>query len=244
MKKVLFMFVALVATMSMNAQVMKIYKGESLVATYPAATADKVVFEESQLVYEAVDLGLPSGLKWANMNVGATTPEGYGDYFAWGETEPKLEYHWSTYKLCNGSYNTLTKYCTNSSYGVVDNKTTLELEDDAAYVNLGGTWRIPTMAEWDELRNNCTWTWITQNGVKGYLVTSEKNSNSIFLPAAGFRYYSVLSGAGSNGHYWSSSLHESGSYDAYFHYFSSANVGWRNDYRYYGQSVRPVCPKD
>ncbi len=197
---------------------------------------------------EMVDLGLPSGIKWANMNVGATSPEGYGDYFAWGETSPKEEvYDWSTYKWCNGSKDTQTKYCTSSSYGVVDNKTTLDLEDDAAHVNWGGSWRMPTKAEQDELRNtdNCTWEWKTNyNGtnVNGYLVTSKKNSNSIFLPASGYCSNASLSGVGSYSIYWSSSLYESSSNYAYSLYFNSGYVG-RNydDCRFYGLSVRPVC---
>ena len=194
--------------------------------------------------HEYVDLGLPSGLKWATCNVGATTPEGYGNYYAWGETTPKTTYKWSTYKYCNGTYDSMTKYCTDSEYGIVDNKTTLELSDDAAHVNWGGSWRMPTKAEQDELRdiNNCTWTWTTQNGVNGYKVTSKKNGNSIFLPAAGYRYYSDLSDAGSGGHYWSSSLLTSESYRAYDLYFYSSYVNWGYDNREYGHSVRPVCP--
>ena len=155
--------------------------------------------------HEYVDLGL--SVKWATCNVGATKPEEYGDYFAWGETQPKSNYDWSTYKYCNGSYKTLTKYNNSSSYGTVDNKTTLDLSDDAARANWGGSWRMPTRAEQDELRNNCTWTWTTQNGVNGYKVTSKSNGNSIFLPAAGYRDDSSLNNAGSTGYYWSSSLY-------------------------------------
>ena len=190
-----------------------------------------------------VDLGLPSGLKWATCNVGATTPEEYGDYFAWGETEPKDYYNWSTYKYCNGSSTTMTKYCTGSYYGTVDNKTTLELTDDAARVNWGGKWRMPTIAEQKELRNtsNCTWTWTTQNGVEGYKVTSKVNGNSIFLPAAGYRYYGSLDFAGSCGYYWSSSLHTSYGSSAFNVNFGFSYVDWNGYYRYNGQSVRAVC---
>ncbi len=130
---------------------------------------------------EAVDLGL--SVKWANMNVGASKPEDNGDSFAWGETTPKAtSSDWSTYKWCNGSENTMTKYCTSSSYGIVDNKTTLELVDDAARANWGGTWRMPTDEEWSELDTKCTWTNTTQNGVRGFLVIGP-NGNSIFLAA-------------------------------------------------------------
>ena len=188
-----------------------------------------------------VELGLPSGLKWATCNVGATTPEGYGDYFAWGETEPKDYYDWSTYKYCNGSSSTMTKYYTKSSYGTVDNKTTLELADDAAHVNWGGNWRMPTIEEQKELLNNCTWTWTTQNGVNGCKVTSKRNGNSIFLPAAGYRYGDNLDSAGSYGYYWSGSLGTYYSDYAYLVYFSSDSVGWESYDRCSGQSVRAVC---
>lgn len=207
---------------------------------------------------EYVDLGL--SVKWATFNVGATKPEEYGDYFAWGETEPYYEagyareepqshwksgksgYDWSTYKYCNGSVSTLTKYCTNSSYGTVDNKTVLDLGDDAAHVNWGGSWRMPTKAEQDELRDNCTWTWTTLNGVNGYKVVSKVNGNSIFLPASGFRDRSSLYVVGIYGYYWSSSLGEDTSDCAYYLYFGSSDVGWDDVGRNYGLSVRAVCP--
>ncbi len=193
--------------------------------------------------HEYVDLGL--SVKWATCNVGANSPEEYGDYFAWGETEPKSTYDWSTYKWCNGSYNTQTKYNTNSSYGTVDNKTTLDLSDDAARANWGGSWRMPTKAEQDELRTECTWTWTTENGVNGYRVTSNKagyTDKSIFLPAAGCRFDSSLFYAGSIGYYWSSSLYTDYPYSAYELDFTSDYVGWDYGSRYYGHSVRPVCP--
>ena len=164
--------------------------------------------EYSEIPNGAVDLGLPSGTLWADRNVGADSPEAYGNYFAWGETEPRSYYYWITYKWCNGSDNTQTKYCTDSSYGTVDNKTTLDLEDDAAYVNMGPEWRMPTRTELNELRNECTWTWTTQNGTPGYKVTGP-NGNSLFFPAAGYRNDSYLSGAGHYGYYWLSSVRES-----------------------------------
>lgn len=190
------------------------------------------------LVPETVDLGL--SVKWANMNVGADFPEDYGDYFAWGEVEPKEEYNWSTYKWCNGSYDTQTKYCTDSRYGTVDNKTVLDKEDDAASVNWGGAWRMPTKEEQDELREKCTWTWTTQNSVNGYTVTGP-NGNSIFLPTAGYRLDSSLDYVGSYGDYWSSSLGTSRPYIAFVLKFRSVSVDWDNFSRYYGHSVRPVC---
>ena len=189
--------------------------------------------------HEYVDLGL--SVKWATCNVGANKPEDYGDYFAWGETKPKSTYNWSTYKWCRGSNDTQTKYNTKGSYGTVDNKKTLELSDDAARANWGGSWRMPTDAEWTELREKCKWTLTTQNGVKGYKVTSKSNGNSIFLPAAGYRHVSSLYDAGSDGDYWSSSLTSGSPNDAWYVYFYSSNV-YRYYYnRYYGFSVRPVC---
>ena len=190
--------------------------------------------------HEYVDLGLPSGTKWATCNVGASKPEEYGNYYAWGETEPKDYYDWSTYKWCNGSKTTLTKYNTSSSSGTVDNKTVLELADDAARANWGGAWRMPTYAEWTELRENCTWTWTTKNGVNGYEVKSEANGNSIFLPAAGYRGNGGLDDAGNDGYYWSSSLSTGYPDYACGVYFGSVFVDRYGSSRFYGRSVRPV----
>ena len=190
--------------------------------------------------HEYVDLGL--SVKWATCNVGASAPEEYGDYFAWGEVEPKEYYDWSTYKY-GSDYDELTKYCNDSYYGkdgFTDNKTVLDPEDDAATVNWGGAWRMPTKAEQDELRNNCTWTWTTQNGVNGYKVVGP-NGNSIFLPAAGYMYEGTLYYAGSYGNYWSSSLRTDIPGYAYSVGFGSDFVAWRSDGRLNGRSVRPVC---
>ena len=185
---------------------------------------------------QAVDLGL--SVKWANMNVGAESPEDYGNHYAWGETATKTTYDWSTYFDTSDGGGTSTKY--NNDGG----KTVLDPEDDAAHVNWGGSWRMPTQAEWQELLDNCTWTWTTQNGIKGYKVTSNKagyTDKFIFLPAAGYRLESDLGFAGSNGYYWSSSLGEYYSYYAWYLLFSSG--GHNLDYGYCrcsGQSVRPV----
>ncbi len=191
---------------------------------------------------EWVDLGLPSGLKWMTCNFGATKPEEYGSYYAWGALEPKTTYDWATYKWCNGSSATLTKYCTDSSKGKVDNKTILEPMDDIVTVTYGGNWRMPTYDEIEELETECTWKWTTKNSVKGYLVTSKTNGNSIFLPAAGYRRSSDLLNAGSSGGFWSSSLDTDYSGYAYDLGFDSGSVGWDGSYRYYGLSVRGVCP--
>ena len=191
--------------------------------------------------YDYVDLGLPSGRLWAAYNVGATKPEEFGGYYAWGETEEKSVYNWSTYKHCNGSYSTMTKYCIEQKFGTVDNKTVLDLEDDVAHVKWGGSWRMPTTEEQRELINDCDWEWTSLNGVNGYTVTGP-NGNSIFLPAAGYRDNSALYGRGEGGNYWSSSLYDySGScYYSYGLGLSDVNFNWFNSSRYYGFTVRPV----
>ena len=195
--------------------------------------------EDNYNGHEYVDLGL--SVKWATCNVGANAPEEYGDYFAWGETEPKEDgYRWNGYRWCNGSEYALTKYCTNSRLGIVDNKTMLDKANDAALVNWDGAWRMPTDSELTELREQCTWTWTTQNGVNGHRVTGP-NGNSIFLPAAGYRSGSSLSNAGSIGYYWSSSLFTDSPNCAYGLYSSSGYVSGGHYSRYCGQSVRPVC---
>ena len=192
--------------------------------------------------HEYVDLGLPSGLLWATCNVGADSPEDYGDYFAWAETTTKSVYNWSTYQYCMGSDNTLTKYCNNASYGYngyTDNLTVLQAGDDAATANWGSDWRMPTKEEWQELLNNTTHTWTTQNGVNGRLFTAS-NGQGLFLPAAGYRNESSLGYVGSYGYYWSSSLNTGYPSDAWYFYFNSGNYGMDISGRYYGPSVRAV----
>ena len=159
----------------------------------------------SQDDHEYVDLGLPSGTLWATCNIGATNPEDYGDYFAWGETAPKGDFTWETYKWCNGSDRTMTKYCTKSSYGTIDNKTELEPEDDAACAYWGPSWRMPSQEQINELMSHCSHESTTLNGVNGMLVTGP-NGNSIFLPAAGGIEGSTRLDAGLYGHYWSRTL--------------------------------------
>ena len=150
---------------------------------------------------EVVDLGLPSGLKWRSMNVGASKPEDYGNYYAWGETTTKSSYSWSNYKFGHSQNGEFSKYDTGP---YTDNKTVLDPEDDAATVNLGDGWRMATYKEWKELREQCTWTWTTRNGVKGMQVTGP-SGKSIFLPAAGW-YDTSLKNRGSYGSYWTASL--------------------------------------
>ena len=193
-----------------------------------------------------VDLGLPSGTLWATCNIGASSPEEYGDYFAWGETDGfnsgKTNFSWSTYKWCNGSSSSLTKYNTSSSYGTVDNKTELELEDDAAYVNWGPDWCMPSIVQFQELINSSytTTEWTMLNGAKGRKITSKKNGNSIFLPAAGYRSISSLHGRGSGGSYWSRTLYSGGPGYARGLDFVSGDIYTYDGGRCCGQSVRPV----
>jgi hypothetical protein len=209
---------------------------------------NSIKIEKMELIPEAVDLGLSSGIKWASFNIGASTPEGYGDYYAWGETGTYYSsenpliwkngkengYAWASYfDNPSGDGNTFVKYTTNE-------KCTLDQEDDVAHVKLGGSWRMPTDAEWTELMNNCTWTWTTQNDVNGRLVTAA-NGNSIFLPAAGCWGDTGPVNAGSFGYYWSSSLYADGPNGAYSVGFGSNYVYmYANRYRYGGFPVRPV----
>jgi hypothetical protein len=192
-----------------------------------------------------VDLGLPSGLLWAETNIGAKTAADDGSYFAWGETDmvTKAYYHWTTYKY-GTSYDSLNKY--NST----DGKRVLDKEDDAAYVNWGSSCRMPTITEFTELisSENCTWTWTSMttsdnSSIDGYKVTSVKNGNSIFLPASGCRYSWDSLSHGSDGHYWSSTLSSADDYcdDAYYLSFDSADRDCVNLARRYGYSIRPVA---
>ena len=180
-----------------------------------------------------VDLGLPSGKKWATCNVGATSPEEYGDYFAWGETSTKETYDYDNCPTYGLSISQL------QSQGYIDSEGNLTAQYDAATANWGGGWRMPTYDELSELRNRCTCTWTTQNGVNGYKVKGPSGA-SIFLPAAGDRYESSLDGAGCYGDYLSSTPHEGYSDNAYFLFFNSDNLYMDSYNRREGFSVRPV----
>ena len=187
---------------------------------------------------DCVDLGLPSGTLWATCNVGASSPEDYGDYFAWGETSAKTSYNsdWSNYFDTNDDGSTFNKYYDNGGL------TELKPEDDAAYVNWGPAWRMPSQEQFEELINSnyTTTEWTTQNGVNGRLITSNSNGNSVFLPAAGARPGSFLFDAGSGGDYWSRTLNSDSPDYAWGLYFHSSSVYTSYGYRYYGFTVRPV----
>lgn len=161
--------------------------------------------EKPKDTMEAVDLGLSSGTLWATCNVGASSPEESGDYYAWGEIKEKDTYSWETYIWCDGAKNTFTKYCSDSENGIVDNKKSLESSDDIVYIKWGSNWCMPTATQFKELCNECSWEWTTYNDVNGQLVTGP-NGNSIFLPATGRKYGSHVSYFNSEGYYLSATL--------------------------------------
>ena len=172
--------------------------------------------------HEWVDLGL--SVKWATKNVGASSPSDYGDYFAWGETTTKSSY---TEDNCKTWKKSISDIAGNSQY-------------DASRANWGSTWRLPTRREFQELVDQCTWTWTSQGGYNGYRVTSKANGNSIFLPAAGYRLGTSHRGGGEYSNYWCSTPSESYTHNAFSLCFTSSyhSVGWL--YRNSGRSVRPV----
>ena len=176
-----------------------------------------------------IDLGLPSGTKWACCNVGASKPDAYGDYYAWGETQTKRTYDWKTYIHCNGT----KEPCRNIGGDIAGT------QYDVAHVKWGGSWVMPSRAQQDELRNNCTSEWTTVNGVNGCKFNG-KNGGSVFLPAAGYRWDADLIDAGLDGYYWLSMQSPSYSDRAYYLYFNSGYSAWYYNYRSSGRSVRPV----
>jgi len=178
----------------------------------------------------AIDLVLPSGTKWACCNVGAKKPEDYGGYYAWGETEMKSIYNWKTYIHCEGTEITCHELGTSIN----------DTNYDVAHVKWGGSWQMPTYEEIKELIEHCTYAWTTINNVEGGKFTSNKNGRSIFLPAAGLRWYGDLFRIDSYGNYWSSTLFSKNSANAYYLYFDSDNTNWFSYYRSRGHSVRPV----
>ena len=253
MKKIFLTIIALVIALVTSAQTIKVYEYDdngnlSSTPTYTSSKKVKVIFTDEK-EHEYVDLGLPSGTLWATCNVGANIPEEYGLYFAWGETIGYTgdtfiahQFNWEKYKWCKGSYDTITKYCTNSFWGTIDNNTELESEDDVVTTNWGDNWCMPTREQQEELVNS-SYTdteWITLNGVNGRLITSKKNGKTIFLPAAGCCPYSSRSNVGFSGYYWSRSLYADNSSCAYLLDFVSGGIGLTDADRCSGYSVRPV----
>lgn len=198
-----------------------------------------------------IDLGLPSGTLWAACNIGANTPEEYGDYFAWGETEPKNYYSCENYQYCNGCeyngiyLNTLTKYCNNALFGYngyTDTLSLLQMKDDAATANWGQGWRIPTKEEWEELLNNTTGQFTSLNDVNGILLTAT-NGAMLFLPAAGFHGDNSSWYVGNLGNYWACSLDENEPDGAWGLGFTSSEGYMSTSFRFCGRSVRAVYTK-
>ena len=192
---------------------------------------------------QAIDIGL--SVRWADRNVGASSPSDYGDYYAWGEIETKENYEDATYKWCKGWPNSFTKYNTDSDCGVVDNKTTLEVEDDVAHVKLGEDWRLPTLDELAELcvtryNSSYKWEWKSLNGHNGWQITYIENNNSIFLPAAGYRHDTSFNNVGSYGCYRSSILYTDRPGNAWFVNFSSEFMFAYYSARVSGLTIRPV----
>ena len=180
--------------------------------------------------YEYVDLGLPSGLKWAKCNIGAKKETDYGDHFMWGSTEPNnyTKCDWPTAPFNNGSSDYNATYF-NSVKDTVCPNGILAKEYDAASHIMGGDWRMPTQTECQELINKTTNEWTQVNGVNGYKFTSKTNGNSIFIPAES-----------DSGSVWSSSLRVSGTDHAWDLFFNSNYCNWNSTGRCYGQSVRGV----
>ena len=256
----------LMGTISASAQYyMNVFRKDGTKIQYLISDLDSMTIAEKPAPsnYEYVDLGL--SVNWATFNVGATKPEEFGDYYAWGETDPKDNYMFSTYKWCNGSDSSLTKYCNDGRLGndgFTDKKTILDLEDDVAHVKWGGCWRMPTNAEWEELFHNCTWEWKSINdlefgGIEGYKVISKKEGYKdrfIFLPAAG--YSDLMNHSIGWCYYWSSSLYvDRPRFTGYLSYTGSSlyafgvGINFSGDdtafnCRFLGQSVRPVCPSE
>ena len=199
-----------------------------------AESKPKVADDTNKMKDDKVDLGLSSGILWATINIGASSPTDAGDYFAWGEKETKDNFGWETYGLCNGSYSTIFKYTQN------DGKKILEPQEDVATSRLGKGWRIPTKEEMEELVNECKWTWERMNGQLGWRVTG-KNGNSIFLPAAGAGSSYRIAGVGELGRYWTSTRDES-NYSAFNLRFKDGreSIVVVDDTRFYGRPVRAV----
>ena len=204
----------------------------------------RVAFQPvSDFKIAAVDIGL--SVKWANSNLGATAPEGYGDYYAWGETRSKKTYSWKNYKWCNGTHDSLTKYNTSTDFGKIADRSPFSDSDDAAHVILGGKWRLPSISEIDELlatRENADykWEWKTINGQRGWTITYLGNGNSIFIPAAGYRQDDNYVSFGEAGLFWCKSINsESPDKVICFHYdqYSTDKI---YAYRSFGIPIRPV----
>ena len=250
MKKIILFFVVVLCIAHLvNAQLkLYVYENDGEVSSFVASEVDSISFTapSDYLIepndidsFEYVDMGL--SVRWGTCNVGAASPEEYGYYFAWGEVETKEYYQLNNYRWAASVSGMILKYCTNSFLGNVDNKTQLEPEDDAAHVICEDMWRIPTEYEFNELIDNCSIAWTSSNGVYGLEFVSNKNGNSIFIPAAGY-YYDVEKDASSFGYYWTSSLDINDSTKAKQFAFNEDGHILSSSTRYFGQTIRPVLP--
>jgi hypothetical protein len=248
----------LMSTQTVLAQKMKVTTTDNQVVEFDISNVKDVTFEDAEPEddHAWVDLGLPSGTLWATCNVGANSPEEFGDYFAWGETQPKEVYDWSTYIwMKEGGQPTRTrinKYTcedgqTNACWYsggkfVGDGRTELLPEDDAATANWGSAWQMPSLTQIKELYNKSytTTVWTTQEGVRGRLITSNSNGNSIFLPATGYHDATSSRDVGVKGYYWSRSLYIDNASSGKRLWFDASRIGATDEYRCNGQTVRPV----
>lgn len=248
------LFLLMLGCMSLSAQTYNIHKVDGSVVSIPASEVEFVDFngspeDKAPDAVEAVDLGLPSGLLWASMNIGAEQISDLGLYFAWGETvgypsDGSHSFEWGNYSLCDGDYDCMTRYCVDSTYGTVDNIITLQPADDAATVNWGSRWRMPTKEEMQELIDNCDSQWVRVNGTTfGRQFLSRVNDNYIFIPAAGYMWENYLYGDVDGGQVWSSTLYEGETFSAYHLGVGPQGQGVYELYRFVGLPVRPVCSK-
>ena len=187
---------------------------------------------------EVVDLGLPSGTKWAVCNFGAKSAKDPGNYYAWGEVYSKATFSWKNYKYSGNTSNSLTKYCTKSSYGKVDNKTSLEADDDRVKTEYGYYWSIPTKDDWQELMDKCTWSRFGDD-----FMVRGPNGSIILLPAAGYQDGLNTYDVGKEGYYWATSIDEGSPDDAWYMHVKNAKPELYSYYRYQGRCIRPVQHK-
>lgn len=253
MKKVILLIISCIAFSSLWAEKqMRVVKTDNSIETYKIDNIDKVesyeVQNEEINSHQYVDLGL--SVLWATCNIGATNPWDFGTYFAWGETKEKNDYSWETYEYCDEDEKKLTKYCTDKKYGIVDNKVSLDKEDDAAIVNWGDEWRMPTQDELAELYKNCTRTFTynyRNTGVAGFIFQSKiegYTDKHIFMPSAGFKEGLKLTNDGPNAGWWASDLYPTfKTSTAIILFYYRLNTGMAGELRCNGWPIRPVSDK-
>ena len=244
MKRFLSLLVIFCVVVGLKAQVWEIFRKDGKVDRIPAESIKYVTVREIDEAHEYVDLGLPSGTLWATMNIGATSPEEFGEFFAFGEVvsneDGKSLYNWNTYKWCNGGPDRLTKYCPVDSLGAVDERKILDLQDVAAYVNWGPHWRMPDYLQLQELVSCCIWTESEMNNVPGFEVKGP-NGNTMFLPSSGWYNGKNHDGVGKGGDYWGANVSGADAKNAWGFWFFNGKYGFAIRFpRYFGRAVRPV----